>query len=158
MWDNKAINHYKQMIISMRKIGLNPIITLNHTTLPLWVLTPPIEFKKKIFQYFLFSPLRELPLGEPVNDDPFWSSLRGWENTETVDEYIQYVIKIVSEFKDQVDYWITIGEPIASIIGGGYLAGIWPPGFFLDGNRTKIVLHNLIEAHVQAYNVIHEYR
>ena len=156
LWDNKAINQYKQMIISMHKIGLNPIITLNHIALPLWILTPPTEFKKKIFQYFLFSPFRELPLGEPVKDDPFWSSLRGWENTETVDEYIQYVIKIVSEFKDQVDYWITLGEPIASIIGGGYLAGIWPPGFFLDGNRTKIVLHNLIEAHVKAYNVIHE--
>ena len=156
IWDYKAINHYKQMITSMRKMGLNPIVTLNHTTLPLWVLTPPIEFKKKIFQYFLLSPLRELPLGEPVNNDPYWSSLRGWENTETVDEYIHYVIKIVSELKDQVDYWLTLGEPIASIIGGGYLAGIWSPGFFLDGNRTKIVLHNLIKAHVQAYNVIHD--
>jgi beta-glucosidase len=156
IWDNKAINHYKQMIRSMREMGLNPVITLNHATLPLWILTPPVEFKKKIFQYFLFSPLRELPLGEPVNGDPYWSSLRGWENKETVDEYIQYVIKVVSELKDLVDYWITIGEPIGSIIGGGYLAGIWPPGFFLDGKRTKKVLHNLIEAHIQAYNVITE--
>ena len=40
IWDYKAINHYKQMITSMRKMGLNPIVTLNHTTLPLWVLTP----------------------------------------------------------------------------------------------------------------------
>ena len=56
--------------------------------------------------------------------------------------------------KDQVDYWITIGEPIASTIGGGYIAGLWPPGFFLDGDRAKMVLHNLIEANVQAYNKI----
>jgi beta-glucosidase len=156
IWDNKAVDHYKQMIKTMREIGLNPIVTLNHITLPLWVLTPPTDFKKKKFQYFIFSPLKELPLGEPVKNDPYWFSLRGWENQETVDEYVRYVTKIVSELKDLVDYWITIGEPIASIIGCGYLGGIWSPGFFLEGNRTKIVLHNLIEAHVKAYNVIHE--
>ena len=56
--------------------------------------------------------------------------------------------------KDEVDYWITLGEPVASIIGGGLLVGIYPPGFFLDGNRAKATLHNLIEAHVQAYEII----
>ena len=55
-----------------------------------------------------------------------------------------------------MDYWITISEPVASIIGGGYLAGISPPGFLLDGKRTKAVLHNLIQAHVQAYEKITE--
>ena len=55
-----------------------------------------------------------------------------------------------------MDYWITISEPVASIIGGGYLAGVSPPGFLLDGRRTKAVLHNLIQAHVQAYEKITE--
>ena len=61
-----------------------------------------------------------------------------------------------SELKNLVDSWITIGEPVASIIGIGYMTGLWPPGFFLDGNRAKKVLHNLIEAHVQAYDKITE--
>ena len=30
----------------------------------------------------------------------------------------------------------------------------WPPGFVIDGRRAKTVLHNLIEAHVKAYDVI----
>jgi len=34
------------------------------------------------------------------------------------------------------------------------LAGIWSPGFVLDGERAKKVLHNLIAAHVQAYDTI----
>ena len=155
-WDKNAIDSYRQMLLSMRDKGLEPIVTLNHLTLPLWVLTPPIQFKKKIYQYLMPNPIRELPMDNPPSSDPFWRSLRGWENEETVREFVKFVEIVVSEFKDLVDYWITISEPIASVIGGGYLAGISPPGFFLDGKRTRAVLHNLIEAHVQAYDKISE--
>jgi beta-glucosidase len=47
-WNEQAIDHYKQMITSMHKRGLKPIITLNHITLPLWILSPPISFKKNL--------------------------------------------------------------------------------------------------------------
>jgi len=154
MWDQGAIDNYRQMLMSMQEMGLEPIVTLNHLTLPLWVLTPPIQFKRKIYQHFLPKPLRDLPLCDPPPSDPYWTSLRGWENKQTVDEFVNFVERIVSEFKDLVDYWITINEPVATIIGGGYLAGVSPPGFFLDGKRSRAVLHNLIEAHVRAYNKI----
>jgi beta-glucosidase len=95
-----------------------------------------------------------LPLADPPPSDPYWKSLRGWESNETVKEFIKYVAKVVEELRDQVDYWVTVGEPVASVIGTGYIAGLWPPGFLLDGNRAKNVLHNLIEAHVQAYDKI----
>jgi beta-glucosidase len=153
-WDQEAIDHYKEMIKAMVERGLKPVISLHHTTLPLWVLTPPRTFTKKIGQNLLPAPLNDLPLADPPSSDPYWQSLKGWENTETVKEFIKYVERIVLELKDKVDYWITIGEPVASIIGGGYIAGLWPPGFFLDGDRAKKVLHNLIEAHVQAYDKI----
>lgn len=153
-WNQDAIDHYKQMIRSMRERGLTPVITLNHLTLPLWILTPPIRFTKKIGQGILPSPLRDLPLGDPPASDPYWNSLRGWENKETVKEFVKFVSRVVQELLDQVDYWVTIGEPVASVIGAGYIAGLWPPGFLLDGNRAKNVLHNLIEAHVQAYDKI----
>ncbi|HEY7108933.1 MAG TPA: family 1 glycosylhydrolase [Nitrososphaeraceae archaeon] len=153
-WDQEAIEHYKEMIKAMRIRGLIPVITLNHITLPLWVLTPPSNFTKRIAQNLLPRPLNDLPLGDPPPPDLYWKSLKGWENNETVEEFIKYVERMVAELKDQVDYWITIGEPVASVIGGGYLAGLWPPGFFLDGDRAKTALHNLIEAHIQAYNKI----
>ena len=155
-WDYEALSRYKKMIQTMRQKGLIPIVTLNHLTLPVWVSTPPSSFKKKLWQKMLPSPLKDLPLAEPVPSDPYWTSLRGWENKETITSFIQYVWKVVSELKDEVDYWITLGEPMASILGGGYLSGLSPPGFFLNGNRTKKVLHNLIEAHIQAYNKITE--
>lgn len=153
-WNQDAINHYKQMIISMKDSHLRPIVSLNHVTLPLWVLTPPASFKKRVNQMLLPSPLRDLPYGDPSSDDPYWKSLRGWESCKTVDAFIRFVEKIVQELKDKVDFWITLGEPVASIVGLGYLSGIWPPGFFLDGDRAKRALHNLIEAHVEAYNII----
>lgn len=153
-WGQEAIEHYKEMIRTMRIKGLTPVITLNHVTLPRWVLTPPSNFTKRIAQNLLPHPLNDIPLGDPPSSDPYWKSLKGWENNETVREFIKYVERMVLELKDQVDYWITIGEPVASIIGGGYIAGLWPPGFFLDGDRAKMVLHNLIEAHVHAYDKI----
>src|SRR5918994_853432 len=110
VWDENAIDHYKTMIKDIVEKGLIPIITLNHITLPLWILTPPTEFKKRIFQFFLPSPYSDIPLSEPI-----------------------------------------------SLVGGGYISGIWSPGFFLDGDRSKKVLHNIIEAHVQAYNIIKEF-
>src|SRR5215471_11157373 len=153
-WDKQAIDHYRQMVRSTVERGLTPVITLNHLTLPLWVLTPPAKFTKKIGQGILPSPLRDIPLADPPSTDPYWNSLRGWETEETVKEFTKYAEKVVKELRDQVDYWVTIGEPVASVIGGGYIAGLWPPGFLLDGNRAKKVLHNLIEAHVQAYDKI----
>jgi hypothetical protein len=71
--------------------GLKPIITINHLTLPLWVLTPPRIFAKKLGQGLVPSPLRDIPLADPVSTDPFWKSLRGWKNYETVKEYIIFV-------------------------------------------------------------------
>jgi len=155
-WDQEAIDHYKEMISAMRDRGLTPIVTLNHSSLPLWVLTPPCIFTKKIGQNLFPSPLKDIPLSDPPASDPFWKSLTGWENEQTISEFIKYVGRVVQELRDQVDYWITVGEPVASIIGLGYIAGVWPPGFLLDGKRAKKVLHNLIEAHVLAYDKIKE--
>jgi beta-glucosidase len=155
-WNQEVVNQYKIMIKNMQDRGLKPIITLNHLTLPLWVLTPPSKFVKKLGQALLPSPFKDIPIADPMSSDPFWKSLRGWENYQTVKEFTRFVGNIVQELKSQVDFWITIGEPVASIIGLGYIAGIWPPGFLLDGNRAKRVLHNLIEAHILAYDKIKE--
>ena len=154
VWNQDAIDHYRDMIKAMIDNGLIPIVTLNHFTFPLWVLTPPSKFQKRVGQSILPSPLKDIPFADPIVEDPYWKSLRGWENYQTIQEFIKFVTKMVVALKDLVDYWITMNEPVGSIIGTGYLAGLSPPGFFLDGKRAKMVLHNLIEAHVQAYDTI----
>lgn len=38
-FDNYSLNHYRQMIISLRSKGIEPIVTLNHFTIPLWLVS-----------------------------------------------------------------------------------------------------------------------
>ena len=145
------------MIRSIRDTGLTPIITLNHLTLPLWVLTPPIQFAKKIDRSLgslIPTALAEVPLSDPISDDPFWNSLQGWENNRTVNEFVGFVEFVVRELKDLVDYWVTVSEPVAAVLYMGYIAGLWPPGFIFDASRAKKALHNLILAHVLTYDKI----
>jgi beta-glucosidase len=67
-WNQEAVDHYKAMIKHMQEEkGLKPVITLNHLTLPLWVLTPPSRFGKKLGQGLLPSPLRDIPLADPIS-------------------------------------------------------------------------------------------
>ena len=69
------------MIRAVGDRGLTPVVTLNHLTLPLWVLTPPIEFTKKLGQHILPSPLKDLPLADPPSNDPYtglsWITMNG---------------------------------------------------------------------------------
>ena len=54
-WDQKELDHYKKMIGSMRKHGIEPFVTIWHWTLPLWlsdncgVLNP--DFPKLFARY-----------------------------------------------------------------------------------------------------------
>ena len=128
---------------SFARRGLKPIVTLNHLTLPLWVLTPPTV------------PLTMGAAGavNVMADAGFNASLQGWENPKTVDAFIRYVNRVVDEFKDKVDTWITLNQPAASMIGIGYIGGVWSPGF-LDGDRGKKAYFNLLHAHARAYDEI----
>ena len=49
-WDQVAIDHYKAMLVAMRERNLVPVVSLNHATLPLWVMTPPQQFLRRVGQ------------------------------------------------------------------------------------------------------------
>ena len=137
-FDPSAIAYYDSAIDLMRQRGMTPIATLNHLTLPKWVLTPPSGL----------SP-------EPVMPgDAFLSSLMGWENPTTVARFVAYVIAVTTQYKLKVNTWITFNEPVGSMIGVGYLGGVWPPGFIGGGGRGKTAYFNLLKAHVAAYDAI----
>lgn len=144
-WNDPALTRYAAMLTAMRARGLRPIVTLNHFTLPIWVLRPPVTLEKCFVVCY-----------PDPNDAGFQSSLRGWENPQVVDEYLEFVRHVVKRLASLVDYWITLNEPVGSMIGVGYVGGVWSPGFVANGDRAKLVLHNLIDAHVRAYNAIHK--
>ncbi len=133
--DDAAIQYYHDALEEMHTRGLKPIVTLNHLSLPVWVLTPPTGFVV-------------------TEDEGFCSSLRGWESEATVDAFVEFVKIVVERYKDRVDTWITINEPAATVVGIGYIAGVFPPGFNLEGERAKKAYFNLIRAHVRSYREI----
>jgi beta-glucosidase/6-phospho-beta-glucosidase/beta-galactosidase len=238
-WDNAALQHYRDMVDAMIARGLKPILTINHFTLPLWVLRPPNDqtcqlvrcypsdgeanYRKSLrgwenpevlsqsgasagtFALTITAPggppettapipfnasvsavkaalvaLPSVGLGDvevdggPLGSDRVYVKFKGqYLNkdvgltvdgsglaggsmglTSTLDQYLEFVRKVVHEFRGKVDYWLTINEPVGSMIGVGYIGGVWPPGFVFDGRKAKDVMHNLILAHVRAYDVI----
>jgi beta-glucosidase len=124
-FDEDAIAHYRALIASMKSHGLRPIVTLWHFTNPTWVQ-------------------------DPLGGD----SLGGWEAQATASAYVSFVSRIVPRFSDEVDFWITLNEPMVYVIQGYFFAA-WPPGHALDDSGAVIVHNHLIDAHVGAYDAIH---
>jgi beta-glucosidase len=124
-FDEAAIAHYRAMLASMKAHGLRPIVTLWHFTNPTWVQDPS---------------------GAP--------SLGGWERPEVADAYVSYVSRVIPRFSDDVDFWITLNEPMIYVIQG-YFFAMWPPGHMLDMTGAIAVHNHLIDAHVRAYDAIH---
>ncbi len=116
-WDEKEIEHYRNVIKALRNRGIEPFVTLWHWPIPLWLRNKGGAKLKKIPLYFS-----------------------------------RYAEKIVSEFKNNVIFWITLNEP-EIYATNSYLKGVWPPqkknpiSYFL-------IIRNLIKAHREAYKMI----
>lgn len=87
--------------------------------------------------------------------NPLWlATIGGWANSKVVFYFSRFAQKMFDEYKDLVDFWVTINEPMI-YVGKGYLEGIWPPQ-----KRNPIlflkVLRNQIAAHQKVYEVFHK--
>jgi beta-glucosidase/6-phospho-beta-glucosidase/beta-galactosidase len=139
--------YYVPVVRALVAQGIEPLITLNHMSLPTWVLTPPTT-SKPILRFCG-------PSVASKADPGFQASLRGWENPATIDKFLDFVRLVVETLKDEgVRYWLTFDEPVASMIGIGYLAGVWPPGFSLAGAMAKQVYFTVLRVHVRVYDLI----
>ena len=167
-------NYYVQVVREIRARHMEPVLTLHHMTLPRWVLTPSnvnqtlVQVAAKSAATTGLALAALVAFGMPValglvafklpmagESRAFLRSLRGWESAETVDRYIAYVRFVVTRLRDEgVKFWLTLNEPVGSLIGLGYLGGIWPAGFSLDGERAYRAYLHLLKAHVYAYHAI----
>lgn len=86
--------------------------------------------------------------------NPLWIAKRGgWLNPKTIDYYLRYVEKVVREFKDLVNFWMTINEPNAYSFMS-YFYGEFPPQE-RSLKKMLIVLNHMVKAHAKAYQLIH---
>lgn len=125
-FDDAEIAHYRAVLASCKAHGLKPVVTLEHFSLPVWALNPKAGA----------------------------TSLGGWTNHAVADEFVAYVQKVAGSFVDDVDFWITLNEPMPQL-SSGYFTGEWPPGKNLAFVQGIAAFKNMVDAHARAYDAIH---
>ncbi|MDT5095311.1 MAG: beta-galactosidase [Mycobacterium sp.] len=135
------VDHYREVFDSLRARGLEPLVTINHFTLPTWVHDPTTA-----------RLLVQLGLPTPA---------AGWLSDQTPVEFEKYAAYVAWKYGDQVDNWVVINEPIPPTLTG--LLGIpipgspipyWPPGV-VRPDLTSRFLVNEANAFVAASREIH---
>ena len=118
-FNEKEIEHYRQVILALREQGIEPFVTLWHYTHPVW-----------------------------------FAQRGGWLHPKAKESFLNFVAKIVSEYKNDVRYWLTFNEP-ETVVRHGFIQAIRPPQ---ERNLRKAfkMLKVLVQAHNDAYQLIHK--
>ncbi len=126
---------YHAIFAKMKALGLTPLVTVNHYTLPLWI-HDGVDCH--------FNGLDKC-------------AKKGWVDPATVTEIAKYAGFVAREFGGEVDLWATENEPLALPLSG-YLEPTAtrtnPPGLSFQSAAAKEVTLNLIEAHAAMYDAI----
>jgi len=88
--------------------------------------------------------------------NPIWlTNEKGWEDKKVQEYFGNYVDFVIEELGSEVDYWVTLNEPILAA-NYGFMTGCFPPK---KRNIFKFikVSRNLIAAHKLAYQRIHKH-
>ncbi|MBU4443721.1 glycoside hydrolase family 1 protein [bacterium] len=86
---------------------------------------------------------------------PDWLYERGgFENPDAIHYYTDFVGKVAETLGPYVDYWATFNEPVVYAMMG-WVFGKFPPGK-KDLCLAARVLANILQAHYQAYHILHE--
>lgn len=126
-FDEKEIQHYRDVVLALRGRGLEPFVTLWHWTAPLWFRDSGGWASPRSPEYFARYVERVVSaLGGPTSNGEVGPHL--------------------------VKYWITLNETNV-YTGYGYWKGIWPPGE-RSLLRYIVVNHHLSRAHRMAYEAI----
>ena len=87
--------------------------------------------------------------------NPIWiENIGGWENKKTKRYFLEYIEKIIKEFKNEgVKLWIPGNEP-GTYIGMAYVRGEHPP-MVKNLWRANKAFKNILAAFDDAYDIIH---
>jgi beta-galactosidase len=129
--DNKALDHYRDVIVDLRQKGFKIFVCLNHFTLPLWIHDPIVA--------------RDTNLGKGP---------KGWVDEASVVEFTKYVAYVAWKLGDIVDSWATFNEP-AIVPEVSYLTtqSGFPPAIRNFKAYTKAIVHMAL-AHARAYDAV----
>ncbi len=130
-----AVARYHEMFAALRDAGLEPLVTVNHYTLPLWVHD-----------------------GVACHKDLTTCEANGWVDGDRIIPRIAAFSEWAGmEFGGQVDQWATLNEPFATALSGYLQPGAdrsAPPGLTLQGAPSIAVIRNQIEGHARMYEAL----
>jgi beta-galactosidase len=135
--DPVAVAAYHDYLASIAAHGLEPLVTLNHYTLPLW-----------------------LHDAKACHADLSTCEDKGWADAERMKTQIAlYAGFCALEFGDEVDLWATLNEPFAVVLSGYLLPSedrTNPPGV-INIDAAIGVMWAMVEAHGLMYDAVHAY-
>ena len=142
-----AVRHYAAELRSLRRLGLEPVVTLHHFTTPSWLHDP--------------LAVRAAFAGVGPDDPPPNVTRGGWLNQRTVTEFGKFAAWAAWKFGKQVDLWVTVNEPMVVAVNGyvnipGTFASWFPPGVFSFSGAIAAV-RNLAKANAVAYDAVHRF-
>ncbi len=86
--------------------------------------------------------------------NPQWfADSGGWSDARSMKRFLRYGEFVTRALARGVHFWFTINEPTV-YFSHSFLWGMWPPQK-KSILQTKAVYHNLNEAHIEAYRMIH---
>lgn len=123
-----AVARYHEMFAALRGRGIEPVVTVNHYTLPLWIHD-----------------------GVACHEDLEGCTARGWLDRDRILHHLGLYAGFVGrEFGADIDLWFTLNEPYATALSGYLMPGedrSSPPGVVFQVQPTKDVILNQIEGH-----------
>lgn len=136
--DTEAAARYRAQLQALRRAGIEPVVTVNHYTLPLWVHEPVA----------CHADLDACPAN-------------GWIDGERIVPLIAlYAGFVAHEYGDLVDTWATLNEPFATTLSGYLLPGedrSAPPGVRMNGPAVVASLQHQIEGHAAMVDAIRQH-
>lgn len=133
--DPDAVARYHQMFDALEAAGIEPVVTINHYVLPLWVHD-----------------------GVACHDDISTCHARGWVDRDRIVPLIAlYAGYVAREYGEQVDTWFTLNEPFATTASGYLMPGedrSSPPGLSFAVEETVAVMLNQIDGHAAMYDAV----
>ena len=125
------LDHLVDVLTAVRAAEMEPVLTLWHWTVPLWVQNPN-------------------PAAEGGRVDLFAAN-----DGAIVDAFEGFVRAVIPRVKGLVDTYTVLNEPF-SMISAGYLAGQFPPGALINIPSATNCGINLVFMHARAFDVIKE--
>jgi beta-galactosidase len=127
--DADALAWYHQYLTAMKAAGMEPVATVNHYTLPLWVHD-----------------------GKACYEDPDGCTASGWRDEDRILPLIEMFSGFLAkEYGSDITLWMTLNEPIAVVLSGYLFPNeerTNPPGIS-DPEKAVQVAWNMARAHAR---------